>query len=260
MKIIRTIWGRADHQFFDNRLEFYHQECRTAKEIDDRFNVKNQLVIVWDEPNRLLMEELGYPYHYMGESTFNFQTNFLYKILALKQAMSMFDEILFLDWDCHAQKPLDWKFYEKLRAKGSIQMPLYFYPSDILDNYHTISPFVSEGTNYFNMFFYNVLRLGKWKFSSGLAIPNAGFIYCREKEFFNILHRIQMNNGYISNVEELCAITFFSDLAETVDDYLEKFEPVVCLGKDDLEMREKQVILNKYTIDKLKKDIYFIHE
>lgn len=260
MKIIRTLWGRDDHHFFDNKLKFYHDECRLAKEVDDKYKVRNQLVIVWDEPNRLLMEELGYPYHYMGESTFNFQTNFLYKILALKEAMTMFDEVLFLDWDCFAQKPLDWKFYEKLREKGPIQIPLYFYPDSILKDYHTISPYVNEGQHYFNMFFYNVLRIGKWKFGGGLVIPNAGFIYCRDKNFFDHLHKIQIDNGFTSNVEELCALMYFNSSINTADEYLEKIEPVVVLGKDDLEMRERQVILNKYSIEKLNKDIYFIHE
>jgi hypothetical protein len=260
MKIIRTIWGRDDHQFFSNSLKFYHDECRKASEYDKRYKLDNQLVIVWDEPNRLLMEELGYPYHYMGESRYSFQTNFLYKILALKQAMSMFDEILFLDWDCFIQKPLDWKFYERLRGKGPIQMPLYFYPPEILEEYKTISPFVNEAMHYFNMFFYNMLRLGKWKFWGGLTLPNAGFIYCRDKEFFNALHQIQIDNGITSNVEEVCALIYFNKLIETTDEYLDRFEPVVCLGKDDLEMKEKQVILNQYSTERLKKDIYFIHE
>jgi hypothetical protein len=74
------------------------------------------------------------------------------------------------------------------------------------------------------------------------------------------LHQIQIDNGITSNVEEVCALIYFNKLVETTDEYLDKFEPVVCLGKDDLEMKEKQVILNQYSIQKLKKDIYFIHE
>ncbi len=260
MKIIRTIWGREEHQFFSNNLKFYHDEIRKAKAIDDQFDLKDQMVIVWDEPNRLLMEELGYPYHYMGESRYSFHTNFLYKILALKKAMTMYDEILFLDWDCFPQKPLDWKFYEKLREKGPVQMPLYFYPNELLESYQTISPFVNEGLHYFNMFYYQILRLGRWTFRGGLVIPNAGFIYCRDKEFFNALHQIQIDNGIISNVEEVCALIYFNTFIHSTEEYLQKIEPVVCLGKDDLEMREKQIILNKYSIEKLNKDIYFIHE
>lgn len=260
MKIIRTIWGREEHQFFSNNLKFYHDEIRKAKAVDDQFGLKDQMVIVWDEPNRLLMEELGYPYYYMGESRYNFQTNFLYKIIALKKAMTMYDEILFLDWDCFIQKPLDWKFYEKLREKAPVQMPLYFYPNELLKDYEKISPFVNEGLHYFNMFYYQILRLGRWTFRGGLVIPNAGFIYCRDKEFFNALHQIQIDNGITSNVEEVCALIYFNPFIHSTEEYLEKIEPVVCLGKDDFEMREKQVILNKYSIEKLNKDIYFIHE
>jgi hypothetical protein len=94
----------------------------------------------------------------------------------------------------------------------------------------------------------------------GLVIPNAGFIYCREKEFFTDLLRIQKNNGIISNIEEICALIYLKDSIKSTEEYIDKIEPLVCLGKDDLEMKGKQVLLNKHTTDVLNKNIYFIHE
>jgi len=261
IKIIRCIWGKNNHQFFEKNLKSYHDECIIAKENDDKYGIDDQMVIVWDEPNRILMENLGYPYYYMGESNeFSLNLNFLHKLIALEKAMEMYDEILFLDWDCLAQKPLDNDFERLLRSKGNIQIPLYFYPTEILDQFRKIDPLVDDNMHYFNMFFYNMIRNCSWEFMGGLVIPNAGFIYCREKEFFTDLLRIQKNNGIISNIEEICALIYLKDSIKSTEEYIDKIEPLVCLGKDDLEMKGKQVLLNKHTTDVLNKNIYFIHE
>jgi len=261
IKVIRCLWGKPDHQFFEKNLQSYHDECYLTKENDNLNGIDNQMVIVWDEPNRRLMEELGYQYHYMGESNeYSLNLNFLHKILALEKAMEMYDEILFLDWDCLAVKPIDKNFEDLLRSRGNIQIPLYYYPGEILDQFRKIDPKVDDSKHYFNMFFYNMIRNCNWNFMDGLVIPNAGFIYCRDKSFFKNLLRIQKINGVISNIEEICALIYFKDLITNTEEYLEEIEPVVVLGKDDLEMRGKQVLFNQYSIEKLKKDIYFIHE
>jgi hypothetical protein len=261
IKIIRCIWGKNDHQFFEKNLKSYHDECIIAKENDDKYGIDNQMVIVWDEPNRILMENLGYPYHYMGESNpFSLNLNFLHKILALEKAMEMYDEILFIDWDCFAQKPLDENFVNLMRSRGEVQIPLYFYPNEILKGFYSINPKVDRYDHYFNMFFYHIIRNGKWNFDNGITIPNAGFIYCRNKRFFKDLLEIQKIHGIISNIEEVCALLYFNNSINSTDEYLDTIEPLVCLGKDDEEMMGKQIILNEYSTKKLNKDIYFIHE
>ncbi len=105
-----------------------------------------------------------------------------------------------------------------------------------------------------------MIRYGKWNFDDGLVIPNAGFIYCRDKSFFKELIEIQRRYGVVSNIEEICAMIYFNRYINTTEEYLEKIEPVVCLGKDDEEMHGRQIILNHHTIKELNKDIYFIHE
>lgn len=261
MKIIRCLWGKSDHQFFEKDLNSYHSECHQTKEFDSKHNLTNQMVIVWDEINCELMERLGYPYHYMGPSLkFNRDFNFYHKLLAIQKAMELYDEILFLDWDCFIQKPLDENFYNMMRNGGDIQIPLYFYPAEILNGFQTINPKSDDVTHYFNMFFYQIIRNGKWNFDNGIVIPNAGFIYLRDKEFPNKLIEIQKTYGIISNIEEVCALIYFNEYIHSTEEYIDKIEPLVCLGKDDLEMMGKQVLLNEYTINRLKKDIYFIHE
>jgi hypothetical protein len=261
IKVIRCLWGKSDHQFFEKNLQSYHDECYLTKENDNLNGIDNQMVIVWDEPNRKLMEELGYQYYYMGESSeYSLNLNFLHKIIALEKAMEMYDEILFLDWDCLAIKPIDKNFQDLLRSRGNIQIPLYFYPGEIIDQFRKIDPIVDDNMHYFNMFFYNMIRNCNWKFMDGLVIPNAGFIYCKDKDFFKDLLRIQKVNGIISNIEEICSLIYFKDFIKSTKEYIDKIEPLVCLGKDDLEMKEKQIFLNKHTTQILNKDIYFIHE
>ena len=261
MKIIRCLWGKDNHKFFEKDLKSYHNECILAKENDIKYGIENQMVIVWDESNKEFIEKLGYEYYYMGESNdFSLNTNFLHKLLALNKAMEMYDEILFIDWDCFAQKPLDDTFLNLLKSKGDIQIPLYLYPKEVLDEFEKINPKVDDDYHYFNMFFYHIIRNGKWEFDGGLVIPNAGFIYCRNKEFFKKLLHIQKSNGIISNLEEVCALLYLNDYIKSTDEYLEKIEPLVCLGKDDFEMQGKQLKLNQYTTNKLNKNIYFVHE
>lgn len=261
IKIIRCLWGKPDHQFFEKDISSYHQECYQTKEVDSKYGLNNQMVIVWDEVNCELMEKLGYPYHYMGHSLkFNREFNFYHKLLAIERAMELYDEILFLDWDCYIQKPLDDNFYNLMRGRGDIQIPLYFYPNEILRQYETINPKGNDFDHYFNMFFYQIIRNGKWKFDNGIVIPNAGFIYLKDKDFPKKLIEIQKVHGITSNIEEVCALIYFNEYIHSTDQYLDTIEPLVCLGKDDLEMEGKQILLNQYSIDKLNKDIYFIHE
>ena len=192
IKIIRCLWGKRDHQFFEKDLASYHKECQTAKENDIQFGIHNQMVIVWDEPNREMMEKLGYPYHYMGESRdFNAGFNFMHKLIALETAMDLYSEIIFLDWDCLAQKPLDDNFFNILRSGGEVQMPLYFYGGEVLGKVKSTDPLRDDGAKYFVDLINYITKISKLKFRDGFAIPNSGFIYCRDKEFFRKISGIQ---------------------------------------------------------------------
>jgi len=261
IKIIRCLWGKPNHQFKEKNLNFYHKECNEAKLNDDKFNLQNQIVFVWDEVNCDLMKKLGYPYYYMGVSNnFDIELNFIHKVLALKKAMELYDEILFLDWDFFILRELDHKFYELLRSSGDIQMPLYFYPGELLDLFKKMDHPDIKISNYYNTLQTQILKHTKWGFENGFVIPNAGFIYCRDKEFFSNIHKIQENNNVLTNIEEICAAIYFNNTINNIDDYLQKIEPKVCHGRTDFEMWGKQKLLNDYTLQKLKKEIYFIHK
>lgn len=139
-------------------------------------------------------------------------------------------------------------------------MPLYFYPNEILSEFNSITPYVNEELHYYNILFYSLIRLSKWKFDNGLVVPNAGFIYCRNSKFINTLIEIVRSEGLSTNIEELSAMILFQKEINELDSYLNKYEPLVCVGRGDNEMRGKQKILNEYIKGKLNKQIYFIHE
>jgi hypothetical protein len=219
------------------------------------------MVIVWDESNKEFIEKLGYEYYYMGESNdFSLNTNFLHKLLALNQSMEMYDEILFIDWDCFAQKPLDDTFWNLLKSKGDIQMPLYFYGAEIINRIKLTDPNKNEEAKYFVDLMNYITRNPNWKFRDGFAVPNAGFVYCRDKEFFKKILKIQKSKSISTNIEEICSMVYFNEFIESIDSYIEIIEPIVCFGKDDDDMLGEQIHLNRYTDNKLNKNIYFIHE
>jgi ATP:cob(I)alamin adenosyltransferase len=81
-----------------------------------------------------------------------------------------------------------------------------------------------------------------------------------DEKYKKQLIEIQKTHGITTNIEEVCALLHFNNYIDSAEQYMDTIEPLVCLGKDDLEMMGKQIILNEYTTNRLKKDIYFIHE
>jgi hypothetical protein len=252
MKIVRCLWGT------DTKFDF---ECRSIQSDKHLYNGIEQIVFVWDTHNKELMDELGYKSIYMGYSDeYSELMKFHYKLDALKLAMEMYDEIIFLDWDCNIKKELDDNFIKTLQNGNDIQMPLYFYPNEILNEFSSISPYVKEEQHYYNILFYTLIRLAKWKFNDGVVVPNAGFIYCRNSNFIQELISLVHSEGLSTNIEELAAMLYFQKEITSLDEYINKYEPMVCVGRGNDEMRGKQKILNEYIESKMAKEKYFIHE
>jgi len=252
MKIIRCLWG------YDTKFDV---ECKCIQSDKDLYNGIEQIVFVWDIHNKELMDELGYKSIYMGYSDeYSELMKFHYKLDALKLAMEMYNEIIFLDWDCNIKKELDDNFIKILQNGNDIQMPLYFYPIEILNEFSSISPYVKEEQHYYNILFYTLIRLAKWKFNDGLVVPNAGFIYCRNSNFIQTLISIIHSEGLSTNIEELAAMLYFQKEITSLDEYINKYEPMVCVGRGNDEMRGKQRILNEYIETRMAKEKYFIHE
>ena len=131
---------------------------------------------------------------------------------------------------------------------------------EILNEFSSISPYVKEEQHYYNILFYTLIRLAKWKFNDGVVVPNAGFIYCRNSAFIKTLISIIHSEGLSTNIEELAAMLYFQKEITSLDEYITKYEPIVCVGRSNDEMRGKQRILNEYIESKVGKQTYFIHE
>lgn len=87
MKIVRCLWGN------DSKFEF---ECKRIQSDRNLYNNIEQIVFVWDEHNRHLMDELGYDSVYMGDSgKYSEMMKFHYKLDTLQLAIEKYDEILF---------------------------------------------------------------------------------------------------------------------------------------------------------------------
>jgi len=259
MKIIRTIWGTT-----------HTEEIKRATRISREFGLlpEDQLVYCWDESNLEFIQELGYQTEYMGDNTIGWEGWFINKLTAFCLS-SLSGPFLYLDWDCIQQKPLDDIFWNSLEKGEAIQMPLYYFPQKAIQKFQTISPLnvkdtpeeeALDKTHYFNLMMYQVLRYGKWKYEGGLAIPNAGFVYSRESSFAHNLLNIHKEKTITTNIEELCALLYFNRYIHSLDEYIDKVEPNVCIGKSDRDMWDSQHILNAYINIKANKNIYFIHE
>ena len=254
MKIIRTLWGTR-----------HTEEIERATAISKELGLlpEDQLVYCWDQSNLDFIQKLGYQTQYMGDNTVGWEGWFVNKLTAFRLS-SLTGPFLYLDWDCTQQKPLDDNFWSSLEKGESIQMPLYYFPQKAIQKFQTITPFIEEEglekTHYFNMMMYQILRYGKWEYNGGLAIPNAGFVYSREPSFAHELFRIFKEKTITTNIEELCALLYFNRYIHSLDEYIDKVEPKVCIGKSDGDMWASQYILNNYINTKANKDIYFIHE
>jgi hypothetical protein len=254
MRIIRCIWGNRHHEEV--------KRCTEAS-IEYGLHPKDQLVYCWDFENLEFIKDLGYNTKYMGENTIGWEGWFVNKLTAFRLS-SLTGPFLYLDWDCIQQKPLDGNFWSILEKGESIQMPLYYFPQKAIQKFQTITPFIEEEglekTHYFNLMMYQILRYGKWEYNGGLAIPNAGFVYSRDPSFTHDLFRIFKEKTLTTNIEELCALLYFNRYIHSLDEYIDKVEPKVCIGKSDGDMWASQYILNNYINTKANKDIYFIHE
>ena len=200
MKIVRTFWGDL-HRMGDR----YPNQIKNA--VNDNLN---ELVYVWGVDNYKFISELGYECKLISEDNFNrdlASDHIFYdhkspnhKLYTINQALKDWDEILFLDWDCNVTKNLDENFYKILRSGGSLQAPLYIYPKKSIDwmieetKKEEINPFFTKLKKLIGKYSY------EWK--DNYIVPNAGLIYCRDKNIDLLKQEIQEKNSELQNTIE----------------------------------------------------------
>lgn len=253
MKFIRILWG--DFTKYESQI------------IDAKQDNLDEIVFVWGIENRDKLVSLGYecvliddkPYDYniADAHTFINYRSLIHKIKAIGIALTLFEEVIFVDWDVRKIREVDCKFYEDIRKKNSsIQVPLYVYPKKafcILDEEiedASMRSFLQELQNYVKTYSYEV--------NDNYILPNTGFFYCNSPEIISEL---------LSIIHELDLKTIPDELSvwvwckRTLVEYIKTMEPSGIGAKE-----HGYDWWNKYEIDLLNykkqychKDIYFEH-
>lgn len=268
----------------DNKIQIiraYWGESETAK--NDIFPMpvfSKETVYVWGTANEKMLKERGFNTVKMSEyptdprySTIHH--HFYHKLKAIVQAETEFTELIFLDWDAYLARPLDDEFYDRLRRGGEVQVPVYSFvdapyvgvPERIA---HPINrrnnTKLEENALKFIKAHENQLRKYHWPVDGMLATPNFGFYYSRRpgtaKELLNLA--LQHN---VTNCVEEHAMFLWANC--TLDEYLDRYEPLVMRGADDSTWMERQFFndqnddvvykINKYIKQRVDKKIYFRH-
>lgn len=224
MKFIRILWGDFDR---------YKSQIIEAK--NDNLN---EIVFVWGTENKNKLEDLGYDCHLISENNYDFSiadnhtfTNhksLTHKIVGIRKSLEIYDEVIFVDWDCRKEKEIDEYFYELIRKKDSkIQVPLYTYPivafemmlNDVKDP--IVNNFISKLREYVDKF--------SFRYGNNYIIPNTGFFYCSDIDIIDKLLKLIDDNDLQTVPDELSVFLYGKELG--MDGYIEKIDPLVVGGK-----------------------------
>lgn len=153
---IRGLWGIYEHggrRFYTRRVKLDND----IKMIGLNQNAQKHITYVFGEDNYKYLTDNGFDARLIDKRPIVWnmdQEQFRHKLEVLYQGLQEFDEIVFLDWDCTECQPLPSNFWEKLAEKDSIQA--------VLRHYHK--------------------RKAVWRNSDCRKIPEASFVYIREKK------------------------------------------------------------------------------
>jgi len=257
MKFIRSFWGDLNN---------FNQ--RHKKEIIEVSKNKSlyEVVFVWGTENYNFIKSLGFECVLLSNESTQYGSDYLYdsnqymihKLVAIKEGIKLYHEVIFLDWDCLQVKPIDNWFYEHIETKDlKIQMPLYIYPKNyselVLNEWKDIPPkekdYVIKQQEFLEKYHYD------W--NNSFVTPNAGFIYCSSVDVIDELIDINTTQKIGIASEEMSFVEFTKRRCSSLDEYIKRYEPIVCNAK--LENHFNQRELNQHISQLMKKDIYFQH-
>lgn len=254
MKIIRVLWGITK---------------TLLDEIPYPPIFGNEIVAVWGKENNQFLVDRGYDTLLLGEYPSDPEftgviRQFAHKLLALSIIEEKYDEYLFLDWDVVKIKELDDNFYKKLKDGNDIQCPLYSYPIDYAKQVYAILKEEEKVWMHKDYVIEQHIGLNKysWKKDLDFIVPCFCFFYSRKKGICKELLEIVREKYMKANVEEF-SLFLYSDC--TLDDYIEKYEPLIIRGKNSDDKRIEWMNssikrTNKYIDTKIIKDEYLIHQ
>jgi len=261
--IIRALWGNSQ---------------RSLDEVFP-FPILEEIVLVWGNENEFFLKERGFNTILMSETPTDprystIQSQFYHKLEVIKKAGELYDEFIFLDWDCYLLRPMDDTFCELLREGNEIQVPIYAYDDVryvgipkliIYPGNKRYQNSISEDLRHYIMGQEIQLRKYSWKQDGLLISPNFCFFYTRNPNIGEELIQIAKQNS-IENCIEEHAMYLWANCS--VDEFIKKHEPKVLQGTAD-ETRtlmhlydyevDPVIRINKYISTLVDKTIYFKH-
>tara|TARA_B100001057_G_scaffold446526_1_gene485168 strand:+ start:22328 stop:22990 length:663 start_codon:yes stop_codon:yes gene_type:complete len=220
MKIIRALWG--------DFLKHHKKDIENSTRLDET-------VYVWGKENLEYLNALRYDTIYMGDTSGSYEL----KLQTLDSAYKQFGEILFLDWDCKTELPLD--AIKELRLP-SPSMPLYSYPSDYNPQW-------------------DMVEACSWELHNSRVLPNACFIYTKDTNIGKELLDIVEEYG-LEGLPEEFAMYLYANCS--LDEYIKRYDTPYLNGREDYQTFVMEGVavntakkLNKYIG---KKEILFHHD
>ena len=262
--IIRALWGDSQ---------------RTLNEVFPFPILEEEIVCVWGSENESFLKKRGFNTILMNEISTDpqystIESQFYHKLESIKKAGEIYNEFIFLDWDCYLLRPLDDNFYKLLREGNDIQVPTYAY-DDV--KYAGIPKLIMYPGNkrYKNTIPEDLrqyiigqeiqLRKYSWKQDGLLISPNFCFFYTRRPNIGEELIQISKQNKVENCIEEH-AMYLWANCS--MDEFIKKYEPKVLQGTAD-ETRtlmhsynyevDPVIRINKYISTLVDKTIYFKH-
>ena len=258
MRFIRAYWGNLDA--FDGRHRKEIQNIASSTKLND-------YIYVWGKDNFEFITSLGLEAQLVNELPTEYGTDYLYdshtymfhKLEAVRKGCLQFGSVIFLDWDTIQLKDIDNNFYELLRVQDSkIQMPLYTYPKNykqiVLNQWRGIPPKEKE---YIDKQITGLVN-HHYSWDDNWVTPNAGFIYCTDATVIDELYRLCTVYEIQIASEEMSMVEYSKQYCDSVNEYIERFEPLVCDAKDFSHFN--QTDLNRLIESKIQKDLYFLHK
>lgn len=196
---IRGLWGIHDHK----GRRFYLRRTKIDNDIKMAQLNKNEEpfhVFVFGEDNYKYMVDMGFQCELVDKNPIVWDMDkeqFRHKIEVLKLGLEKFDNIVFLDWDCQAIKPIPNYFWDVLERKAPIQAPLRSY------------------------------KHWKIKWRQGNRLPEASFIYIRDKTIGNQLVTLweELNRPWSEEAVIAKYMDNFIGGWKGVEEYWKIFEP-----------------------------------
>jgi len=196
---VRGLWGIHDHQ----GRRYYLRRTKIDNDIRMASLNKNEqpfFVYVFGEDNYKFLVDNGFNCKMLDKRPIIWDMDtqqFRHKIEVMKVALEENDNIVFLDWDCQAIKPIPDYFWDVLEKKAPIQAPLRAY------------------------------RNWKIQWREGNRLPEASFIYIRDKSIGEQLVKLwsELNCPWS---EEAVVAKFMDNYQggwKGVEEYWKIFEP-----------------------------------